>query len=292
MNHRHCHLTFCLLVLVVGCTSKTPGTQWVAKVAGQGITRAEFDKHLEQQKARYYSQGQGLSPGAEVRLKETLLQEMIEDKIIEVNATTLGLVLSAEAMAAAFDEYKAKFANSEALQAHLTRSNKTLDDMHRELRRDLLRESVIEKQMIGTQISDEDVAKYYEVNKTRFRENAKVKAARILIRSKITPKMTPEQRKVAEKEASVTAASVYARLRKRGAQFDVLAKKYSDGPEQNSGGALGWVPREQRPPPFDQHVFNLEPGEFSAPFKTREGFEIVKPIGILMPVFSNPGPYT
>ncbi len=62
-----------------------------------------------------------------------------------------------------------------------------------------------------------------------------------------------------------------------GADFDSLAKKYSDDPGSGAkGGDLGFFERRQMVQPFDEAVFSMKVNEVSDPVKTRFGYHIIK----------------
>jgi peptidyl-prolyl cis-trans isomerase SurA len=62
-----------------------------------------------------------------------------------------------------------------------------------------------------------------------------------------------------------------------GADFDSLAREYSDDPGSGAkGGDLGLFERRQMVQPFDEAVFKLKIGEVSDVVKTRFGFHLIK----------------
>ena len=65
-------LTLC--VMAVACKKKVPDAELVAKVDGEGITKADFDAMVERNMARYKGQGHALPPGIETRIKESVLR--------------------------------------------------------------------------------------------------------------------------------------------------------------------------------------------------------------------------
>ncbi len=64
---------------------------------------------------------------------------------------------------------------------------------------------------------------------------------------------------------------------KKGANFEDLAKKYSeDDATKPKGGDLGWIVEGQTVPEFQQAAFNLPKGSISDLVKTQYGFHIIK----------------
>ena len=63
----------------------------------------------------------------------------------------------------------------------------------------------------------------------------------------------------------------------KGADFAMLARKYSDDQEtQNKGGLLEPLAKEKVPPAFAAMIFDAKPGEVIPPFLTDYGIEILK----------------
>lgn len=58
-------------------------------------------------------------------------------------------------------------------------------------------------------------------------------------------------------------------------QFEVLAKKYSDGPSASVGGALGSWTKGRMVPAFDAAVLKLKVGQVSGPVETRFGYHVI-----------------
>ncbi|MEM9833079.1 MAG: peptidylprolyl isomerase [Bacteroidota bacterium] len=70
------------------------------------------------------------------------------------------------------------------------------------------------------------------------------------------------------------------KLRKRllkGADFNQLAKKYSDDPGSAAyGGELGSVDLGQFVPEFEEAIRSLKPGEISEPVRTDFGYHLIE----------------
>jgi len=82
--------------------------------------------------------------------------------------------------------------------------------------------------------------------------------------------------KVAEAEAK--ANQLLDQLHK-GAKFEDLAKKNSDGPTAAQGGGLGSFKRGELAKDLEEKTFSLKPGETTGVIRTRQGFIILKVTG-------------
>jgi parvulin-like peptidyl-prolyl isomerase len=261
-------VTMVALFALLGACS-TPDSELVAKVNGDGITKKQFESEVERNLARYKGQGRELPPGIEVRIRESVLRRMIDDKIIEQKAKSLGLEVTNQELEAKFKEHKDRFRTAEAFDDYLKRSGNTVENMKDDLKRNLLRDRVVEKLSGAVDVTDDEVKKYYDDNLPRFTDREQIRASRILIR--VMPNATAAEKRAAQKEAK----SIYAKL-KKGADFAAIAKQSSKGPEAANGGDLGWITRGRMTPEFDNVAFTLEPNKMSNVIETKLGYEVVK----------------
>ncbi len=119
-------------------------------------------------------------------------------------------------------------------------------------------------------VSDQEITKYYNDHKEEFRQPEQAHAAHILL--KVPSGATPEQ--VARIKAK--AAGV-AKIARSGADFAVLAKKYSQDPgSKDKGGDLGWFGRKRMIKAFADAVFSHKPGDIVGPIRSQFGFHIIK----------------
>jgi len=121
-----------------------------------------------------------------------------------------------------------------------------------------------------TPLTDAQINNYYAQHMQDFEE---AKARHILI-SAATALRSRSSRSAAEAEAK--AAKIVAELN-HGADFARLAAENSDDPDtKNKGGGLGYVSHHQLEPAVDSIIWSLAPGQTSAPFEGRFGYEIVQ----------------
>ncbi len=130
-----------------------------------------------------------------------------------------------------------------------------------ELKKRLVVEAYLKKKVEEqAKVSDEDLKKFYDQNKDKFKTGDQVKASHILVKT--------------EKEAK----DVLAQL-KGGGNFEELAKKLSTDGAAAKGGDLGWFGKGSMIPEFEKVVFAMKENQTSDVVKTKFGFHIIKLTG-------------
>jgi peptidyl-prolyl cis-trans isomerase C len=139
--------------------------------------------------------------------------------------------------------------------------SKEVSDRLDDLRKRLIVETYLKKKVEKeAKVTDEEMKKFYDENKDKFKTGDQVRASHILVKT--------------EKEAQ----DVLAQL-KKGGSFEDLAKKFSADSSAAKGGDLGWFPKGAMVPEFDKVAFSLKEGEISGIVKTNFGFHIIKVTG-------------
>ena len=118
-------------------------------------------------------------------------------------------------------------------------------------------------------VSKRDIKKYYRVNQKKFWTIGKVHALHILFI--IDDKLTPEERQIKEAKAK----NILGKIR-GGANFEKMAKLYSEDLSGASGGDLGMLEKGKMVAEFEEAVFALRDGEVSDLVKTPYGLHIIK----------------
>ncbi|SFB45306.1 peptidylprolyl isomerase [Clostridium frigidicarnis] len=136
--------------------------------------------------------------------------------------------------------------NNEEYMAQLERAKK-----------DLLTQTVINKELSEVKVNEEEIKTYYENGKDNFREDAQVRAKHILVET--------------EEEANNIAKEIEA-----GLAFEDAALKHSKCPSSQNGGDLGFFGKGSMVPEFEEVAFSSEVNTVSAPIKTQFGYHLVK----------------
>jgi parvulin-like peptidyl-prolyl isomerase len=136
-----------------------------------------------------------------------------------------------------------------------------IEDVKAQLRLDRLLGKIIGK---VAKPNPKEVVDYYRNNPDRFEAPELVRAAHIV-------------KNVDENNTAAAALAAIEEIRGKleaGADFAELAGVFSDCP--GAGGDLGYFPRGQMVPEFDEVVFGLQAGQVSKIFRTPFGFHLAK----------------
>jgi len=127
----------------------------------------------------------------------------------------------------------------------------------------------LDKLRASTQVGDDTLRAYYNANIEQYKVEDRAHVEHILL--KTVGKTDAEVAEIRQKAEDVLKQA------KKGANFEDLAKKYSeDDATKPKGGDLGWIVEGQTVPEFQQAAFGLPKGAVSDLVKTQYGFHIIK----------------
>lgn len=259
-----------LLVTLAGlagaCQSKpaappVSANAW-AVVNGREITRDDVEKAYQ----RTQQSAQAASEEETATAKLALLDELIAQDLLLAKAKELKIELPDTELDAAYVEARKNIPDATFTQ-ELARRNLTVADMREGLRRDLLTQKVLEREIVSkVTVTDQEVAAFFEANKAQFnRPEDAYRIAQIAITPVREPRAVNRTGNDAgtPQEAAAKVQMVMERL-KGGASFTEVAADLSEDPETAPrGGDLGWVPLsalKQAPPQLRDAVLNGTPG--------------------------------
>jgi peptidyl-prolyl cis-trans isomerase SurA len=219
-------------------------------------------------------------PGVIDTLQSRLLDRMIEDKVLLVEAerdTSISVTSKdiEAALTSQVEKIKSQFASEDAFLSQLRAEGLTLKELRAqyrdEVRNQLLKEKFIQQKLEKVTISSGEVNEFYEANRDSLpAKPAGVKVAHILIST-------------APSQATQDSLRQYAELIRNkalsGEDFALLAKSYSQDPSASEGGDLGWFAKGTMVPEFENAAFALQPGQISDVVRTQFGFHIIKCTG-------------
>ena len=118
-----------------------------------------------------------------------------------------------------------------------------------------------------------EAKKYYEANRSQFEVRESRQAAHIFVSADAGSGAEARQK------ARARAEKIHQQLLKAPAGFAEMAKKESEDPgSAANGGDLGFIGRGSMKdvPEFEAALYQLKPGEISAPVETRLGYHIIR----------------
>ncbi len=157
-------LSGALLVPVIAC-HRSPSPDVMATVNGKEIQRSEVE--------RYYLANLGDNPQKPSQeqadiARLTVLHGMIEDEILQQRAAKLNLAASDEDVNAKLTEMKAPYTQEE-FDKQLKQRNITIDDLKRDIRRQLTKTKLLNKEIESKiNITDSEISNYFAAHKSEF----------------------------------------------------------------------------------------------------------------------------
>ncbi len=273
-----------LAVLVLACGENALPEGTVAKVGATFITEEQLDAEVTQEAAAYGITEEAYPDDYDEyykSLREYVLQNLVLNELAAQEAAKLGFTVTDDEVQAQVDTYISSYAGDQAaFEADLKAGGLTLDTFKQNLKDGLLRDKVRQEVVKDvTSVPDEDVAAYYEANKSSYYVEPSRQLKHILIK----PEAADAATGITEADwaaALATAAEVRTKLVATG-DWTALAAEYSDDfATKDKGGDLGTVTKGQKVKEFEDAAFALELDDISQPIKTVYGYEIIQPTGI------------
>ncbi len=280
--------------VVAGCGGGIPGDS-VATVDGNNITKASYDHWLgiasksggqasgavpkppkytecianKRKTLPKPAKGQPTTTDKQLKtqcaseykaLRDQVLQLLISFEWIQGEAKEQKVKVSDAEVKKQFDtQKKASFPKDADYAKFLKQSGQSEKDILMRVKLDLLSNKIREKVTKDLdKVSDADITKYYNENKTRFAQ--------------------PERRDLLVVLTKTEAKANEAKSAIQGGQaFGAAAKKFSIDPSSKAqGGKLPAVAKGQQEAAFDKAIFAAKKGALTGPVKTQFGYYVFK----------------
>lgn len=232
-----------LIVALVGGIAGCNKVDAVAKVNGDYITRAEFDRiytQVEQQMGGEISEEDALA------YKKQLLDMMIESVLITQEAEKQGADLSVEAVNQSITELMGGETDQAVIEEQVVAAGLTMEDLRKSVRDQLARDFISKK--ASQEASSGTLPETYSL------------LEHILVADE------------------ATANDLYAQI-EAGGDFAALAAANSTDPGSAAdGGSLGWSPTTAYVPQFADAADALAVGEVSKPVQSDYGWHIIRKV--------------
>ena len=236
----------------------------VAIVNEEVITQADVASFL----SAMLEEGDPAPSGQEATaMQQAALQRLIDQRLILQDAKRSGIQVAPDEILARLERFRNQFASDEAFEGSLVDSGLSKEQLKLQLHDQLMVQKAIEAKVRSTvMVSPQEVAREIGAHPELAKAGDRVRASHLLIR-------------VTESRSAQEARALIQRIKQQldqRASFADLAKRYSEGPQADQGGDLGWVAQGELMPELDTVIFSLQPGQVSEPLATRLGFHLVK----------------
>ncbi len=244
----------------------------VAVVNDDVITLHELEKESVPVTGRLQSMYEGSALKTQIyNAKRQVLEGLIDRMLAKKEIDRLGIKVSDEEVNAAIDRIKQDNSlTQDELIDHLKKENSSLDELKKQIRQEIERARLLDKEVRARIIiTDEQMKKYYEDNKDEFVGKNRVRLLNILI--PVPPDVSGDQKN----EQRGLAERLLNDIRS-GASFENTAKKYSKGPNADKGGDMGFIAWKDLAPFLKEAIGDVKENGVSDIIETPYGFQIIK----------------
>jgi peptidyl-prolyl cis-trans isomerase SurA len=295
MKKLHFTLLFvCLAILPALLSADTVVEEIIARVNSSIVTRSEYLRSREQLKDEAKQQAPSNFEAVYSEKERNVLRDLIDQQLLLEKGKDLGLTADTE-LIKKLDEMRKQMNldSMEDLEKAATAQGVSYEDFKQNLRNQIITQQVIGRE-VGSHlnITKEEEQKFYDEHKSDMEQPEQIRLSEILV---AIPKAPASQDPTApppvastqptplappiEVDPLATAKTKAEGLLdqiKKGAAFDDVAKKSSDGPSAAQGGDLGYFKRGTLSKELEDRGFAMKAGEITDVIHSKQGFIILK----------------
>jgi len=270
-------LLLCLAALPPVLRADTVIEEIIARVNNQIVSRSEYLRSKEQLKQEAQQQDPANADKIVAERDKDVLRDLIDQQLLLEKGKDLGITGDTE-LIKKLDEMR-KQMNLESmddLEKAAQGQGVSFEDFKQNMRNQIITQQVIGKE-VGSKMSiaKEEEQKFYDEHKSELERPEEIRLSEILVS---TEKKNPadsadDSQRVQAAEAK--AQDLLSQIRK-GASFEDIAKKNSDGPSAAQGGDLGYFKRGTLAKELEDKTFAMKSGEVSDIIRTKQGCVILK----------------
>ncbi len=258
--------------------------QVLVKVNGEIITKTELEQR-QVSVLRQKMQGQQVDPESlknDETLKKALaevtpqlLVNAIDELLLLQRGRELGLHLGDDQFKQVVNNIRKEqgLQDDAKFRQALAQENMTMDDLRKQLERQMLIEQV-QRQEVGSKLSitEEEARQYYAKHPEEFTESAAVTLREIFIE---VPAEKDGVSVAKDDETKKRIEDIRARVLK-GEDFAKLAAEVSSSASKANGGLIGPFSHADMSPQLLALVEKMKPGDITQPIRTPKGYQIFK----------------
>ncbi len=238
----------------------------VAVVNGTAISEAELEREVGKLLPKTYFHST-VNEEKLAEVKKKALESLIEHTLMYSYAISQGIKATDEEVEDLVEKLADFYGSQKKLEAVLAQNKSDITELRRTIKRDLTLKKLFEAK-IEYKLTDEDLKKYYEENKYKFREPEKIKAGLIYVRN---DPGDPKGREKALEKIKKAEEEL-----KSGENFAYVAQTYSNDPTRVKGGDLGFIHRGRLDMDLENIAFSMDANTTSDIIEKDVGYFIIK----------------
>jgi peptidyl-prolyl cis-trans isomerase SurA len=264
---RYCILLWFLTAFSTAAYAQQVLDRIVAVVDREIITESELNFRVTQ-----YALQNKLNPSDQV-LQRQVLDQLIADKLILAQAVEDSIVITDDEVTRQLDDNISRLVTAYGSEARVEELygmpvNRIKREIRDDIKKQMLSQRLQQKKFGEISVSSHEVAELVETLKDSLpMVPQQVVLSQIFIASKASDSTKMRARAVAQ--------SLLDSLHS-GADFQNLAKRYSQDASAQFGGDLGWAKRGSFVKEFEESVFGLQVGQISDIVETQFGYHIIQ----------------
>ena len=257
-------LSFALAGCSLGGDDKVPADA-VAVVDGKEIATTDYEAVISQAKKSYKNQKREFPTAGSQEfqtLKNQVVQFLVQREQFEQEAAALDVKIADKQVDARLEQIQKQYfgGDKQKYAKQLKEQGLTEAQVRKDIRSQIVSEKIFEEVTRKVTVTDKQVEDYYNKNKAQYSQPQSREVRHILVKTK------------------AKADDLYTQLQ-GGADFSVLAKKFSEDTGSKANGGKLTISKGQTVAPFDKKAFELKKNEISTPVKTEFGFHVIQAIG-------------
>jgi peptidyl-prolyl cis-trans isomerase SurA len=271
-----CLLLICVAALPPLLPADTVVEEIIARVNNQIVTRAEYLRSKEQLKQEAQQRDPANADKIVGERDKDVLRDLIDQQLLLDKGKDLGITADTELIKRLDEMRKDMHMDSmEDLEKAATSQGISYEDFKQNLKNQIITQQVISRE-VGSRmnVSKEELQQFYDEHKSQMEQPEQIRLSELLIAEK-KDKAPPADEQQELALARAKADDLLGQIHK-GAAFDEIAKKNSDGPTAAQGGDLGYFKRATLAKELEDKTFAMKPGEVSEVIQTKQGFVILK----------------
>jgi peptidyl-prolyl cis-trans isomerase SurA len=270
-------LAFVVILCLPALSADTVVEEIIGRVNNQIITRTEYTRSRETLKQEVQQQDPANADKLYAEREKDILRDLIDQQLLLEKGKDLGITADTE-LVKKLDEMRKQMNldSMEDLEKAAQSQGVSFEDFKLNLRNQIITQQVIGKE-VGSRmnISKEEEKQFYDAHQSEMERPEQIRLSEILISTdkKGDTDTSDEATRVAAAQAK--ADDLLAQIQK-GASFEEIAKKNSNGPTAAQGGDIGLFKRGTLAKELEDTTFAMKPGEVSGVIRTKQGFVILK----------------